>query len=177
MFAPSTEHYLTVSLILFSSRKQCMRQVEGPWRALCQLKKPYKGPRQRRGICWEEWKRGLFPWWGVIDLPSRQINDFVQKGNRKNWISGQTYCPTPPMKRLRWSGKSWGQQLTILLARRRLWRLPEPDWKPATEPLSQPAKPPERNQNEAKRTAVRCYHCVIMRVTLCLFVLFARKNY
>ena len=30
-----------------------------------------------------ERKRKVFPRQGVIDLPSRQINDFSQKGNRK----------------------------------------------------------------------------------------------
>ena len=29
--------------------------------APCQLKKPFKGPRQRRGSCWEERKRKVFP--------------------------------------------------------------------------------------------------------------------
>ena len=80
-----------------------MRQVEGPWRAPCQLKKPFKGPRRRRGSCWEERKRIVFPRWGVIDLPSRQIHDFVQKGNRKNCVSGQTcflrpHCDARPPK-------------------------------------------------------------------------------
>ena len=41
-------------------------------------KKPSKGPRQRRGSCWEEGKRTPFRR-GVIDLPSRQINEFSQK--------------------------------------------------------------------------------------------------
>ena len=48
----------------------------GPWRAPCQLKKPFKGPRHRRGSCREERKKIVFPWWGVNDLPSRHINDF-----------------------------------------------------------------------------------------------------
>ena len=33
----------------------------------------------------------MFPRRGVIDLPSRQINDFQQKVNRKNCFSGQTW--------------------------------------------------------------------------------------
>ena len=69
-----------------------MRRVEGPWRALCQLKKPYKGPRQRRGSCWEELQRRLFPRPGVIDFPPGTSMIFLQKGNRqthyKNWVGG-----------------------------------------------------------------------------------------
>ena len=66
------------------------------------LKKPFKGPRRRRGSCWEERKRIVFTQWGVIDLPSRQIDDFVQKGNRKNWVSDQTWqaCLVPDPARL-----------------------------------------------------------------------------
>ena len=30
---------------------------QGPQRALCQLQKPFKFPRQRRGSCWKDWKR------------------------------------------------------------------------------------------------------------------------
>lgn len=48
--------------------KQQMRWVGGPWRAPCQLKKPFEGPKRRRGSFWEERKRK--------DKPSRQINDF-----------------------------------------------------------------------------------------------------
>ena len=33
----------------------------------------------------------MFPRRGVIDLPSRQINYFLQKGNRKKLVSGQTW--------------------------------------------------------------------------------------
>ena len=63
-------------------RKQCTRL--GPLsRALCQLKKPFKDPRWRRGSRWEERKRIVFPRWGVIDLPSRQINDFSQNKKQK----------------------------------------------------------------------------------------------
>ena len=35
-----------------------------------------KGPRRRRGSCWEERKRKVFPQHRVIDLPSSQVNDF-----------------------------------------------------------------------------------------------------
>ena len=70
-------------------QKQRTRRVKGPRRAPCQLKKPFEGPRQ--GSCWEERKRIVFPRWGVIDLPSRQIDEFLQKGNRKNCVSDQTW--------------------------------------------------------------------------------------
>ena len=39
-----------------------------------------------------EKKEKIVPRWGVIDLPSRQIKDFIQDGNRKNWVSGQTWA-------------------------------------------------------------------------------------
>ena len=63
---PSAPH-LTVFL------KQRTRRVEGLRRAPCQLKKPFDGPRQRPGSCWEERKRTIYP---------------LQKGNRKNGVSG-----------------------------------------------------------------------------------------
>ena len=69
-----------------------MRRVEGPWWVLCQLKKLFKGPRLRRGSCWEEQKKIMFPRWGV-DLHCRQIDDgkkwfFYKKEKEKNWVSG-----------------------------------------------------------------------------------------
>ena len=46
---------LLVSLFLW---RQCNKwgKVEGPWREPCQIKKPFKGQRRRRGRCWEEQK-------------------------------------------------------------------------------------------------------------------------
>ena len=43
----------------------------------CQLEKPIKSLRPWWGSCLEERKRKVFPWWRVMDLPSRQINDFT----------------------------------------------------------------------------------------------------
>ena len=45
--------------------------VKGHWRALYQLKKPFKQSKQ--GSCWKEWKKKVFTQWGGIDLP---CNDF-----------------------------------------------------------------------------------------------------
>ena len=73
--------HLTVSMCLCSSGSNA--RGEGPRRAPCQLKKPFEGPRWRRGSCWEERKRIVFPRWGVIDLPFRQINEFLKKEKRK----------------------------------------------------------------------------------------------
>ena len=42
---------------LESCGKQRTRRVEGPWRALCRLKKPFKGSRLRLGSYWVERKR------------------------------------------------------------------------------------------------------------------------
>ena len=46
------------------------RQVEGTWRAPCQLKNPFKGLRQWRGSCWEDPKRtsGLLQTFSCLSL-------------------------------------------------------------------------------------------------------------
>ena len=51
------------------------RTVQGPWRVLCQLKKTFKGPRQRQRSCWEERKGKVFPWHGVTLLLDRRSID------------------------------------------------------------------------------------------------------
>ena len=56
-----------LSLYLWSSRSNVRGEDEGPLRALCQFKKPFKGPRPRRGSCWKEWE----------NLPKRRINDLL----------------------------------------------------------------------------------------------------
>ena len=44
-------------------------EVEGPQRAPCQLKKPVKGPKPKRGSCWEEKRNNTyFPWSGFIGV-------------------------------------------------------------------------------------------------------------
>ena len=58
------------------------------WRCPCisvvpEATKRVEGPRRRRGSCWEEQKRKVFPRRGVIHLSSEQIDDFLRKGNRK----------------------------------------------------------------------------------------------
>ena len=55
-----------------------------PWRAFLADTAPFKGPRQRQESGSEEWNRIVFPQRGVIDLPSRQINDFLPKRKQKN---------------------------------------------------------------------------------------------
>ena len=57
---PSSTH-LTVSLVLCSSGELRAGRVGGPWRAPCQLKKTFKDRRPRRGSCWEEQRRKVFP--------------------------------------------------------------------------------------------------------------------
>ena len=82
VLGPHGLHFTPVGvLVSMKFRKQRTRQGEGPWRVLCQLKKLFKGPRRRRGSCWEELHSIVFPRWWVFYLPSRQINDFSQKGN------------------------------------------------------------------------------------------------
>ena len=71
--APPSAAHLTVSLILCSPKSNA--RGEAPWRASCQHKKPFMGLGQRHGSCWEERKRVVFPWQGVIDLASRQLFD------------------------------------------------------------------------------------------------------
>ena len=65
-------------VILVSSRYQSNACVmdEGLWRALFQLKEPFKGPRPTLGSCLEEWSITISSPKEVIDLPSRQINHF-----------------------------------------------------------------------------------------------------
>ena len=53
---------------------------------------PTRGVKgRRRGSCWEELQKIVFPRPGVIDLPSRQISYFLQKVNRielRYWPGG-----------------------------------------------------------------------------------------
>ena len=62
-----------------------------PWRALCQLKKHFKGPRRRQGSCWEERKKTLSSlmrsqWFALFS------KSFFQISNGKNRVCGQTCC-------------------------------------------------------------------------------------
>ena len=68
-------------------QKLCTRRVKVPWRTLCQLKKPLKGSRQRRGCCWEKnGREKVFPWQGVY-LPSLQINySFIYLDPPNIWL-------------------------------------------------------------------------------------------
>ena len=70
--------HLTVSLFLRSSGSNMQNKIKVRWRAPCQLKMPFKGPRPRRVRS----EGGQYPpWWGVIVLPCRQINYFfITKG-------------------------------------------------------------------------------------------------
>ena len=76
-FAPNTP-YLMVTLPLCSSGIDVPVVVEGLWRALCRLKKPFKGLRPGLGSCWEEQEKKylVFTLWQVITLPSTQNNYF-----------------------------------------------------------------------------------------------------
>ena len=56
-------------LVSLYFRAQRTRQVKGPWRVLCQLKNPFKGPRPRRWSFWEKLK------W----------KDFNDKGSQKGF--------------------------------------------------------------------------------------------
>ena len=57
---PSVPH-LTVSLYFVSSASNVRVEVEGPSRALCQLKKPFKALRPRLWSHWKERKTTVFP--------------------------------------------------------------------------------------------------------------------
>ena len=74
-----------MSLFLCSSRSNAHGKVKGPWRAPCQHKKPFQGPRQRWGS-WEEQRSLAFPRRGVIDLPTRQINIFFLSSLTDIWL-------------------------------------------------------------------------------------------
>ena len=62
--------------------------LRASWRTSSQLKKLFTGLRPRLGSCWEGRKGKVFPRWGVINLPYRQIN------LKKNWVSGKTWIAT-----------------------------------------------------------------------------------
>ena len=84
-----------------------MRQIEGPWKAACQLKKPFKGLKPRRGSRWKEPKRKVFPRGGVIDLPFRQINDFFyKKPTEREWVLVTRPGGLGSWRRTGWSGRS-----------------------------------------------------------------------
>ena len=68
-----------MSLYLRSSRSNVLGKVEGPWRAPCQLKKPFKAPRPRQGSCWEEQKSKNCIHW-----------NFCKKQTEK-WVIDQTW--------------------------------------------------------------------------------------
>ena len=92
-----------------------MRRVEGPRRAQSQLKKTFKGPRRRRGSCWEERKWIVFPDEGSLICPPDKSMILFKKETEKNWVGGQTWCwstrwwcrpccPLGPRTRRGWSG-------------------------------------------------------------------------
>ena len=82
--APTAAHP-TVSLYLCSSESNARGESRALERVQCvsALKKPLRGPRQRRGSCWKKQKRRVFLRQGVIYLPSKQIYDFTQKRKQK----------------------------------------------------------------------------------------------
>ena len=67
---PNGAHF-AVSLFQCSSESNARVEVEG-----VSSKSPSRVLVPRLG-CWEERKRRVSPRWGVIDLPTRQINDFL----------------------------------------------------------------------------------------------------
>ena len=64
---------------LCSSGSGCNVQgkVEGHLKVTCQLKKPFKGTRLRKGSCWEKGKSMEFPWQGVMKGPSGKSSIFI----------------------------------------------------------------------------------------------------
>ena len=53
-------------LVSLKFRKQCTRHVEGNWSLRFQLKKPFKSLRRRQGSCWQDPKRKVYLWGGII---------------------------------------------------------------------------------------------------------------
>ena len=76
------------------------RALEGRQMAFWADMAPFKGLRRRQGSSWEELQKIVFPRWGVIDLPSKQINDFFLKGNRKklSWWPDLVFHDFKPSK-------------------------------------------------------------------------------
>ena len=64
----------------FSIVPEAMHEASrGPLKEAVSAEKPFKGVGWRRGRCWEELQRIVFSQLGIIDFPSRQINDFFYK--------------------------------------------------------------------------------------------------
>ena len=56
--------HLTVSLYLCSSGSKARGKSSAREGRRVSSKKPFKGPRWKSVICWEEWKRMIFSWQG-----------------------------------------------------------------------------------------------------------------
>ena len=80
----------TTDVSLFLCSSESYRWGKGPGIVLCQLKKPFKGPRRRLESCWKERNRIIFPQQGVIFLSSLSMI-FYKKETEKNWVSDQTW--------------------------------------------------------------------------------------
>ena len=77
--APGVVHQ-TVSLYLCSSASNARGESRAREGRRVSSKSPSRVWDRDKGSCWEERKRIVFPRGGVIDLNSKQINDFSQKG-------------------------------------------------------------------------------------------------
>ena len=75
---------------IWSSGSNAQGEIEGPWRVPCQLKSPSRVQDRDEGFPWRLEREKCPLRWGIIDLPSIQINIFLQKANRKKSVSGPT---------------------------------------------------------------------------------------
>ena len=74
-----------------------MRWVEGPWRAPCQLKKPFKSSRRRRGSwSWEERRSIVFPNKGsLICHPGKSMIFYKKKTEKKFLLVARPWNNSP----------------------------------------------------------------------------------
>ena len=111
--APSGAH-LRVFLYLCSNARG---ESRGSWRGPCQLKEPFKGPRQ--GSCWEEWKRTMplmrGHWFALHQGKSMM---FYKKATEKDWVSGPTFFNSFVFKASATSFKLSSVRVTSLKRRR-----------------------------------------------------------
>ena len=56
---------------------------------------PFRGPRRRRGSCWEERKRSLSPTRGSLICPPGKSMIFRKIETQKKWVSVQQTCSNP----------------------------------------------------------------------------------
>ena len=89
-----------VSLLLCSSGSNARHEVSrGLLKGIVSAQKALQARDGEKGVAGRNGREEYFPDEGLIDLPSSQLNDFVEKENRKKRVSGLT-CSSVSEKKL-----------------------------------------------------------------------------